>query len=140
MTLPAPTLPPPTSPLHRRGGHPVPGPGCGEEVPGPPKVEWSPGPEDASSAGPANAMEAVTYGGGELLEGAGCGNGGGLGAGTSSPQGPAGRGRIANPLDARGGAGLGGFALGTSWAWAHVGGRCRAGAWGWCHSRGGHGQ
>ena len=116
MALPAPTLPPPPLPLHRRGGHPAPGPGRGEEVPGLPKVGRSPGPEDASSAGPADAVAVVASAGGKLLEGAGCGNGVGLGAGTSSPWGQAGRGRMANPLDAGGGAGQRGFALGAPWA------------------------
>ena len=74
------------------------------------------------------------------MVGIGCGNGGGLGAGTSSPQGPAGRGGIANPLDASGGSGQRGLALSTSWAWAHGGGRCRAGAWGWCRGGGGREQ
>ena len=36
LALPAPTLPPPKSPLHRRGGHLAPGLGCQEEVLGPP--------------------------------------------------------------------------------------------------------
>ena len=123
MALPAPTLPPPTSPLHRRGGHLALDPGCREEVLGLPKVEPSPGPKDTSSAGPADAVEAVADGGGELLVGTGCGVGGGLGAGMSSPQGLAGRGGMTNPLDAGGGAGRGGLAFGASWAWAHGGGQ-----------------
>ena len=138
MALPAPTLPPPQSPLHRRGGHLAPGLGCREEVLGSLKARQSPGPEDASSAAAADAMEVVGDGGGELLVGEGCGNGVGVGAGTSSPQGPPGRGGAADSLGASRGAGRGGLALITSWAWAHGGGQCQAGAGGWC--RGGRGR
>ena len=98
VALPAPTLPPPQSPLHRRGGHLAPGSGCQEEVLGLLKVKQSPGPEDASSVAAANAMEVIGEGGGELLVGEGPVNGGGVGAGTSSPQGPAGRGGAADSL------------------------------------------
>ena len=75
MTLPAPTLPPPQSPLYRRGGHLPPGLGCQEEVPGPLSVKQLLGPEDASSVAAANAVEVVNNGGGELLVGEGCDNG-----------------------------------------------------------------
>ena len=139
VAIPGPMLPPPQSPLHGRGGHPVLGSVCREEVLGPLKVERSLGPEDASSLAAADAMEVVGKGGGGLLVGLGPDNGGGVGAGTCSPQGPVVRGRAGDSLVARGGAGQGGLTLGTSWAWAHGGGRHQAGAGGWYHGGRGRG-
>ena len=85
-------------------------------------------------------MEAWGVRGEEVLAGSGHGDGEGLGAGTSSQQGQAERGRMVNPLDARGRAGRRGFALGAPWAWAHGGGERQAGAGGWCHGGGGCGE
>ena len=85
VALSAPALPPPKSFLHRRGGHPAPGSGRREEVLGPLKVGRSPGPKDASSVAATDAMEVVGDKRGELLVGPGGGDGGGVGAGTSSP-------------------------------------------------------